>query len=188
MDKEEQNIKYSSYTPAQKRATQKYRQNNKDKVNEQRKKYYQERKDKDPDFLKYKREKAKEYYQRRKNKFDELGEELEEVIELNEEERDEIIEAMDKIEIKEEIELPKEIMMEIIEILTPDIELKIELPKLEQPRPKRVKRVPKLIAQEEQPEIEEKKEESKTEAERWSEVFTEVKPRKKRCMKTSKEV
>lgn len=59
-------IKYSSYTEAQKRATQKYRQNNKDKINEQRKKYYNERKEKDPDFLKYKREKAKEYYQKKK--------------------------------------------------------------------------------------------------------------------------
>jgi len=59
-------IKYSSYTEAQKRATQKYRQNNKDKVNEQRKKYYKERKEKDPEFLKYKREKAKEYYQKKK--------------------------------------------------------------------------------------------------------------------------
>jgi hypothetical protein len=59
-------IKYSSYTPAQKRATQKYRQNNKEKVNEQRKKYYQLRKEKDPQFLEYKRLKAKEYYQKRK--------------------------------------------------------------------------------------------------------------------------
>lgn len=59
-------IKYSSYTPAQKRATQKYRQNNKEKVNEQRKKYYKARKEKDPEFLEYKRNKAKEYYQRKK--------------------------------------------------------------------------------------------------------------------------
>jgi hypothetical protein len=59
-------IKYSSYTPAQKRATQKYRENNKDKVNEQRKKYYQKRKDRDPNFLEYKRAKAKEYYQLKK--------------------------------------------------------------------------------------------------------------------------
>lgn len=59
-------IKYSSYTEAQKRATKKYRQNNKEKVNEQRKKYYQERKEKDPSFLEYKRTKAKEYYQRKK--------------------------------------------------------------------------------------------------------------------------
>lgn len=55
-------IKYSSYTPAQKRATQKYRENNKVKVNEQRKKYYQNRKERDPEFLEYKRKKAKEYY------------------------------------------------------------------------------------------------------------------------------
>ena len=59
-------IKYSSYTPAQKRATQKYRLNNKEKVNEQRKKYYLLRKEKDPEFLEYKRLKAKEYYQKRK--------------------------------------------------------------------------------------------------------------------------
>jgi len=57
---------YSSYTPAQKRATQKYRINNKDKVNEQRKKYYITRKEKDPEFLAYKRAKAKEYYQKKK--------------------------------------------------------------------------------------------------------------------------
>jgi len=59
-------IKYSSYTPAQKRATQKYRENNKDKVNDQRKKYYQNRKERDPEFLEYKRTKAKEYYQLKK--------------------------------------------------------------------------------------------------------------------------
>lgn len=59
-------IKYSSYTPAQKRATQKYRENNKDKVNEQRKKYYQNRKERDPNFLEYKRNKAKEYYKLKK--------------------------------------------------------------------------------------------------------------------------
>ena len=60
-------IKYSSYTPAQKRATQKYRENNKEKVNEQRKKYYQNRKQRDPAFLEYKRAKAKEYYQLKKH-------------------------------------------------------------------------------------------------------------------------
>ena len=64
---------YSSYTPAQKRATQKYRVNNKDKVNEQRKKYYLSRKEKDPNFLEYKRMKAKEYYQKKKlSKIDEI--------------------------------------------------------------------------------------------------------------------
>lgn len=54
------------YTDAQKRATQKYRENNKDKINAQRKKYYQERKEKDPSFLEYKRQKAKEYYAKKK--------------------------------------------------------------------------------------------------------------------------
>ena len=54
------------YTLAQKKATQKYRENNKDKINAQRKKYYQERKEKDPSFLEYKRQKAKEYYAKKK--------------------------------------------------------------------------------------------------------------------------
>lgn len=58
---------YSSYTEAQKRATQKYRVANKDKVNERRKLYYQQRKTKDPEFLEYKRQKAREYYQRNKD-------------------------------------------------------------------------------------------------------------------------
>lgn len=58
----------TSYTEAQKKATNKYRTTNKDKVNEQRKKYYKERKEKDPSFLDYKREKAKEYYAKKKAK------------------------------------------------------------------------------------------------------------------------
>ena len=78
-------IKYSSYTEAQKRATQKYRQNNKDKINEQRKKYYNERKEKDPDFLKYKREKAKEYYQKKKTNTKTNNEESETLEQINEE-------------------------------------------------------------------------------------------------------
>lgn len=67
-------VRYSSYTPAQKRATQKYRANNKDKVNEQRKAYYEARKEADPEFLAYKREKAKEYYQRKKASVQASGE------------------------------------------------------------------------------------------------------------------
>jgi len=67
-------VRYSSYTPAQKRATQKYRANNKDKVNEQRKAYYEARKEADPEFLAYKREKAKEYYQRKKASIPASGE------------------------------------------------------------------------------------------------------------------
>ena len=66
MDNNDESVKYSSYTDAQKRATQKYRSNNKDKVNEQRKKYYQHRKEADPNFLEYKRQKAREYYQKKK--------------------------------------------------------------------------------------------------------------------------
>lgn len=60
-------IQKTKYTDAQKKATKKYRENNKDKVNEQRKKYYQNRKTKDPSFLEYKRLKAKEYYQKKKD-------------------------------------------------------------------------------------------------------------------------
>ena len=70
-------VKYSSYTEAQKRATQKYRANNKDKVNEQRKKYYQHRKDSDPNFLEYKRAKAREYYQKKKQAGQELINQIE---------------------------------------------------------------------------------------------------------------
>lgn len=67
MDTKEVLIIKTSYTDAQKRATAKYRSNNKEKVNEQRKKYYQTRKASDPHFLEYKRTKAKEYYYRKKS-------------------------------------------------------------------------------------------------------------------------
>jgi hypothetical protein len=67
MEPETEPVKvYSSYTEAQKRATKKYREQNKEKVNAQRKKYYDDRKAKDPNFLSYKREKAKEYYIKKK--------------------------------------------------------------------------------------------------------------------------
>jgi hypothetical protein len=56
----------STYTDAQRRATQKYRTENKEKVNEQRKKYYQARKESDPNFLEYKKQRAREYYLRKK--------------------------------------------------------------------------------------------------------------------------
>lgn len=56
----------STYSESQKRATQKYRDNNKDKVNQQRKQYYLNRKEKDPNFLVYKRNKAKLYYYKKK--------------------------------------------------------------------------------------------------------------------------
>jgi hypothetical protein len=59
-------VMYSSYTPAQKKASQLYRENNKDKINAQRKLYYQARKERDPQFLEYKRIKSKEYYEKKK--------------------------------------------------------------------------------------------------------------------------
>lgn len=60
-------VQKPKYSDAQRRATKKYRENNKDKVNEQRKKYYLSRKEKDPQFLEYKRAKAKEYYKNKIN-------------------------------------------------------------------------------------------------------------------------
>jgi hypothetical protein len=71
---------YSSYTDAQKRATNKYREANKEKVNAQRKKYYEERKEKDPEFLQYKRDKAKEYYLKKKGQKEATKEEIKEEI------------------------------------------------------------------------------------------------------------
>jgi hypothetical protein len=59
-------VKYSSYTEAQKRATKKYRQSNKDKVNEQNKKYYSNKKEGDENFLLMKNLKGKLTYQVRK--------------------------------------------------------------------------------------------------------------------------
>ena len=59
-------VKYSSYTEAQKRATKKYRQSNKEKVNEQNKKYYTNKKDGDENFLLLKNLKGKLTYQVRK--------------------------------------------------------------------------------------------------------------------------
>jgi len=61
-----ESVKYSSYTPAQKKASQLYRLKNKDKINAQRKRYYQKRKENDPTFLEYKRVKAREYYEKKK--------------------------------------------------------------------------------------------------------------------------
>ena len=47
-------------------STKKYRETHKDLVNAQRRKYYSERKVRDPSFIEYKRQKAKEYYNRKK--------------------------------------------------------------------------------------------------------------------------
>lgn len=54
-------------TEAQRKASRKYLENNRDKINEQRRKYYQNKKENDPDFLEYKRQKAKEYYRNKKD-------------------------------------------------------------------------------------------------------------------------
>ena len=110
-------VKYSSYTDAQKKATKKYRSNNRDKVNEQRKKYYIERKLNDPTFLEYKRTKAKEYYIRKKvikdseiDKKDEIIEEVKpsEVIE------DKVIEPIVE-EVKQEVPMDIQVLPETID-------------------------------------------------------------------------
>jgi hypothetical protein len=81
-------VKYSSYTPAQKKASQLYRQNNKEKINAQRKRYYQKRKENDPNFLEYKRIKAREYYEKKK--------------------LDKVVKAEAKPEVKEEVIIKEE--------------------------------------------------------------------------------
>ena len=90
---------FSSYTDAQKRATEKYRQENREKINEQRKKYYQTRKETDPEFLKYKREKAREYYLKKKglNKEDTEEPKLVEEIVAVELPIEELTEALDSM-------------------------------------------------------------------------------------------
>jgi len=91
---------YSTYTEAQKRATQKYRSNNKEKINIQRKIYYEKRKNSDKNFLLYKRQKAKEYYkkkiQNKKPKIESDDNELT-LTDINSMEK-EIMDLMDKYE------------------------------------------------------------------------------------------
>lgn len=127
MEPETETVKvYSSYTEAQKRATKKYRELNKEKVNAQRKKYYDERKAKDPNFLTYKREKAKEYYIKKKSlKSDNQFEVLDEVPELIE-------------EVKEEVKPELVIITEPEEEAPPFGDLKLEKPKA--PRKPRAKK------------------------------------------------
>ena len=60
----ESKIKYSD---AQKRASDKYRMNNKDKLNIQRQSYYSKKKEEDPLYLEKKRQKSREYYLKKKN-------------------------------------------------------------------------------------------------------------------------
>lgn len=58
---------YSSYTDAQKRANKKYANNNKDKINQHMRTYYNKRKEVDPDFLEKRRASSKKAYYKKKN-------------------------------------------------------------------------------------------------------------------------
>jgi hypothetical protein len=100
-------------TPSEtrKKASDKYRENNKEKVNEQRKEYYNKKKGEDPDFLEKKREKAREYYKKRKEKQQQQSE-IKEVVD-NVEEEDIEIEVKTPIHIMEEPEV-KPVEQEII--------------------------------------------------------------------------
>jgi hypothetical protein len=71
-------LKYSSYTEAQKKATTKYRNANKEKINEMRKAYYLKRKENDKEFIEYKRKKAREYYHKKKQEKEHLKQNLKE--------------------------------------------------------------------------------------------------------------
>jgi len=118
-------VKYSSYTDAQKKATKKYRSNNRDKVNEQRKKYYIERKLNDPTFLEYKRTKAKEYYIRKKiDKKDEIIEE---------------VKPSEVIEVKVEEPIVEEVKQEVPVVIQAIPETIVE-PIIGEPKPKRSKK------------------------------------------------
>jgi hypothetical protein len=121
------NVIYSSYTESQKKATLKYREKNRDKVNEQRKLYYKQRKENDPQFLEYKRTKSREYYQRKKQEKENNNTEIElseNIVKIDEPLIEEVV----------AVELP------VLE----ETEVKIE-------KPKRVKK-PKIPELEPQPE------------------------------------
>lgn len=113
-------VKYSSYTPAQKKASQLYRQNNKEKINIQRKRYYQKRKESDPTFLEYKRVKAREYYEKKK---------LDKVV------KPEVTPEESKIEVVDTNELLK--------IIVPDSPIVEALERLESEKP--VEPLPELL-------------------------------------------
>jgi hypothetical protein len=106
-----QDIKYSSYTQAQKKASQIYRQKNKDKINEQRKKYYQAKKESDPKFLEYKRIKAKEYYEKKK---------LDKVVKPEVIPEEPKVEALEKVEEEKPVEPMPELLKEAVTTPLPD--------------------------------------------------------------------
>jgi hypothetical protein len=134
-------IIYSSYTESQKKATLKYREKNKDKVNEQRKIYYQQRKETDPDFLNYKRAKSREYYQRKKEAKLSKGENVELVeIKLTEEKPLLIPEPQPEPEV-----LPEEVKEDLVKQLNAEVEEIIK------PKKKRVSNKKELIEFEKNP-------------------------------------
>lgn len=117
-----ESVKYSSYTTAQKKASQLYRQKNKEKINEQRKKYYQNKKLNDPQFLEYKRIKAREYYKKKK---------LDKVVKPEATPEDLKIDVVDTMEqpktlTPEAMEMtPPEIVNEVVHVPSPeDVEMK----------------------------------------------------------------
>ncbi len=134
-------VKYSSYTDAQKRATQKYRLNNKDKVNDQRKKYYQFRKESDPQFLEYKRSKAREYYQRKRTTVDD-----------SERERSTTF-TEDDLKVLEELKLSPFVPLELTipepivlqHPMTVDADDHIEVPAKKTRKPRKVKEAVEII-------------------------------------------
>ena len=66
MENSEPIIIYKSYSKAQAKATQKYREANKDKYIENQKKYHEEKKN-DPEYRKKRLEASKRYYEKKKN-------------------------------------------------------------------------------------------------------------------------
>lgn len=125
-------VKYSSYTDAQRKATQKYRNNNRDKVNEQRKKYYRIRKEHDPSFLEYKRTKAKEYYNKKKAS---LGSKI-----------DFIDDAVTSVPV--ELKTPEPIVEEVKPVVVVEVpiepETKLESKPIEEPKQKKSKKSKKV--------------------------------------------
>ena len=99
---------------SQKKASDKYRENNKEKVNEQRKEYYKKKKEEDPDFLEKKREKAREYYKKRKEKQQQEQSENKEVLDDNLDEDIEIEPIRPDIQMVEEPVVVEHVEPEII--------------------------------------------------------------------------
>jgi hypothetical protein len=130
LKQEPYNVIYSSYTESQKKATLKYREKNRDKVNEQRKIYYKQRKENDPQFLEYKRTKSREYYQRKK-----AEKEVDVTIDEPKEE-EKVIEEQQVIDSKPIVE---EVIEEVNEVKEkPKRQKKVKIPELE-PQPEIVK-------------------------------------------------